>query len=76
MEQVNEPFVAIRQNGRVTNFPYGGVVNYFPNRSKRHKAMKEKTAFKREGAKTQIIYCIDKKTKKPIRKRIYHYVQS
>lgn len=74
MEQVNEPFVAIRQNGKVTNFPNGGVVNYFPNRSKRHKAMKEKTAFKRAGMKTQVILCIDKDTKEPIRKRIYHFL--
>lgn len=76
MENVNEPFVAIRINGIVTNFPTGGVIHYFPNRSRRHKALKEKTSFKRVGATTQVICCIDKQTKKPIRKRIYHYLNN
>ena len=74
MEQLNEPFVVIKQNGIVINFPNCGVINYFPNRSKRHKAMKEKTAFKRAGMKTQVILCIDKDTKETIRKRIYHFL--
>ena len=74
--QINEPYVAFRKNGRVVNFHNGGVVNYFPNRQQRHKIMRNATSFKRYGSKVQIICMIDKKTKKPIRKRIYHYIES
>lgn len=65
----NEPFVAIRRNGVVINFPEKSYIHHYPNRRYR------RSPEDRSGYKRQMIFTWDNVHYKPVLvKTIFHFV--